>query len=313
MDKVQEISELLSDLKTDLRAEIIVEGLIENGLINNDWIVTVDGLFKRGYAKDLTSTENLEFDNQKMINFHLSRDGIYDSLPEGLFHPISDKATFNGHEMAVESRKERKREHEIRKFFAPFEQEFFNIRLLTERKERHILTRLIQGQMSDFFTKFWKIDESLNKELVEKMVAYLPFAQKIVGNYSLTFNLLESIIQEKISYNIIRSRNSDEFDFENDKTSGFTLGEASLSWDFVCGNTMMDLTPLVKITIGPIQNSPLVDYFEGGKIREFIDYFCGFFLPLEVDYTLVLETSNNKEFKLPELNEELIMGFDTYI
>jgi len=288
------ISQLLKNLDEDIRAEVLISGLIENDYIDTDWVVSCDGLFKRSYGKDLHSIDKLELEGRDNVSFHLSRDGFYDSLPEGLFHPMADKPLDSGSELAKESKKERKREFEIRKFFAPFEQEIFNVKLLIENKERQVLTKLIQGHMSDFFTKFWKIDQTFNKKLITRMVAYLPFVQKIIGDYNLAFKLLEHIIEEEVSYDVVRSRKSVDFEFENENTSSFTLGESSLSWDFVCGSTMADLTPLIEIKLGPICNSSLVDYFEGGKTRKFINYFCSFFLPLEVDYALLIETSSKK-------------------
>ena len=313
MKEVTDIKSILSGLFCDLRGEVIIAQLLENDFIDDNWVISLDGTFKRGYAKDMQALETLQLEGQELLNFHLSRDGFYDSLPEGLFHPVSDKPTENGHELAIESKKERKRENDIRKFFAPFEQESFNLKLQIEKKERIVLTKLIQGQMSDFFTQFWKTDNSLNKKLTKKMIAYIPFVQRIVGNFDLTFSLLEVIIEEKVSYKVVRTRNSDEFINNDDKSSGLALGEASLSWNFVCGSHTLDLTPLIEITLGPIIYSEVHDYFEGGNMRNFIDYFCSFFLPLDIDYALKFETNNTKDFMLVESGKELIMGFETHI
>lgn len=313
MDKAKVIQKILIGLDIDLKGEVIIEGLIENGYVKNDWITSYDGQFRRSFSKDLQFVDSLQSGNKELVNFHISRDGIYDSLPESLFHTVSDKPTESGHEMAIDSKKERKREGEIRRFFSLFEQESFLIRLLIERKEREFLARIVQGQLSDFFTKFWKADWSVDTKLLGKMVDYLPFMQKILGNFELTFNLLESIIEEQVSYNIIKNRKSDEFNFVNEETSGFTLGEASLSWDFVCGDAMMDLTPIIEISLGPLRKSPISDYIDRGKGIGFIDCFCSFFLPFEMDYSITLKTNKTREFVLSNSGEEVIMGFDTYI
>ena len=153
----------------------------------------------------------------------------------------------------------------------------------------------------------------MNRVLIEKMVTYLPFSQHIIGNFDMTFNLLEVILEEKVTYNIVRNRKNNNLNTDSNQISGFTLGKASLGWDFVCGDTMMDLTPLIEIKLGPVKESELSDYFDGGDKRIFIDYFCSFFMPFEVDYKIQLKSNNNKEFKLPVSSEVIVMGFDTYI
>lgn len=312
-DYTKIITELLVNLNVDLKAEVVIAGLIENNLLKDDWFVSLDGQFKRGFSKDLFSVDTQKFGDNRLTGFHLSRDGIYDVLPESLFHPISEKPIDNGHEMALDSKKEKKRENEIRNFFSPYEQESFFVRLLIEQKEREFLTNVAQGQLSDFFTRFWNVECSIKTSLFEKLIVYLPFSQKIVGNYDLTFDLLKTLIGEDVTYNIIRNRKSDDFIIDSDQQEGLTLGEASLSWDFVCGDTIMDLTPVIDIIIGPIQKNNISDYFKGGAMYSFIDCFCSFFLPFDMDYSQKLLTIETKEFILSDDSADTMVGYDTYI
>jgi len=310
---VREFKDLILNLKSDLKGEVIVAGLIENDLLLDDWVVSFDGQFARGFSRDLKSVESTIYKYAEVVNIHLTRDGIYDRLPEGVFHSVSDKPTEDGHELAKESKRQRKVESQSRAFFHPLEQELFKVLLHMEQNERSVLFRLIEGRSSALFTKFWKIDETIDQVLVEKMITYLPFASKFTGNFDFTFMLLESIIGEAVSYRILRKRNANEFVFESGNNEGFTLGKASLGWDLVCGDQTVDLTPIVVISVGPIKSFTSDDIFENDRINKFIHYFCSFFLPFDLDYSIVYESFNDVGFRLQEDGEKAIIGFNTYL
>jgi len=314
MEKDRYIMELLSAFEKDIKAEVLIAGLLENEFIDENWVASFDGIFKRGFTNDLQFIENIRYSEKEITNFHLSRDGIYDSLPEGLFHPIKDQPSDSAKQMAIESKKERKREEDARLFFKPYEQELFYLKLIVEKKEREFLTKLVQGKLNDIFIEFWKIDANMDVQLAAKLVAYLPFRESFIGHFNLTFNLLELLIEDKVNYTINRKGRvvEPEMKIGLDRNGG-ELGNSSLGWDLVCGSAITDLTPEVEITIGPIVKNSIEDFFVGGRLQLLLDCFISFFIPFEFESRLVIISPKTSEFILAESPEGAIFGYETYI
>ncbi|MGA9639356.1 MAG: hypothetical protein WBQ70_12750, partial [Flavobacterium sp.] len=126
------VVEEIEAIPYDIRAEVIANELIENYAIHHDEIAISNvGQFSRAYRSDvLAATVHLDdYGNQEYVTLALSRDSIYDSLPEGFTHSLSEN---NGDKSVVKMIKEhkyqKKQEAEARKFFAPFENEIFHYR-----------------------------------------------------------------------------------------------------------------------------------------------------------------------------------------
>ena len=60
---------------------------------------------------------------KELLTFHISHDSLYDILPDGLFHSIF--SDFNAENRGLEFEKLKTEEINARKFFIPFDYEFF--------------------------------------------------------------------------------------------------------------------------------------------------------------------------------------------
>ena len=88
--------EEIRNLNCDVKAEAQLTLALENGLQPEDFMVSSDSLFTREYSKDLVSGEIVEDPRKKqLLKLHLSRAGIFDQLPEGLFFAIPKKKANN--------------------------------------------------------------------------------------------------------------------------------------------------------------------------------------------------------------------------
>ncbi|MCK4748767.1 MAG: hypothetical protein KAT15_17055, partial [Bacteroidales bacterium] len=171
----------------------------ENGQIASDIITVPDGLFKRRFNPDISSAGVRRLNNdQEVIEIHITRDGIYDGLPAGLFHDYSSESATGGQGMARDSKKHRQIEEMARKFFLPFENEIFHQLVELELEERKILNRYNENLFDDIFSGFWKLDGSLPKKYLSRLVLLLHLAHKITGNTEMTARTLEIIIEEKV-------------------------------------------------------------------------------------------------------------------
>ena len=100
-----------ADLNKDFKAEVTAAEVAELGTPADHILILPSGAMKRPHQKDITSIEEelSEHNNKEYIIVKTPREGIYDMLPEGLFHsPLSHKAAKTEKEIikAIKQRKE---------------------------------------------------------------------------------------------------------------------------------------------------------------------------------------------------------------
>lgn len=137
-----------------LRAEAFCAALLDNGLYFDNLTIEFAGSFRRTYRNDIDKVliENEDQRNDR-ISLILNRDGIYDKLPEGLFHQsLGSGRTAALKDMIGEHRRYREEEKAARKFFQPIQQEIFRFAVMAEQEERNILFATLSGQVSEAFS-----------------------------------------------------------------------------------------------------------------------------------------------------------------
>ncbi|MCF6358400.1 MAG: type VI secretion system baseplate subunit TssG, partial [Draconibacterium sp.] len=263
-------------------AEYLVSNLIEEGVGINNILAVFDGQLKRNWSKDISRTIIEEFENgDEVLAVHLNRAGIYDSLPEALFHSFSSGSSVTGDEMAKESVKLKAEEKDIRLFFKPLENEIFfqGVRLAT--KESQVFSDIYSDSICGLIPDFWRIDENISSKFNTKLVKLLPFVHHIVGNYELTAKSLEFIINEKVSIDV--SHSEPERISEKNEQVGISLGECSLGEDTVMGSRISGFVGRLIFNIGPLENSEPSDFFNNGEVDRLLKSFYNYFIPIELD------------------------------
>ncbi|MCE5347249.1 MAG: type VI secretion system baseplate subunit TssG [Bacteroidales bacterium] len=314
MKDLENLINLINSYSSDIKAEVLIADLIQEGFLPSDFLIFFDSGFKRGYSKDILKAGKFPINNiQDTLAVYLSRDGLYDLLPEGLFHASPDSALSSGKGMASDSKKETKIEEETRKFFLPFENEFFYQRVQLELQERTILQKLNDNNLDDFFLDFWKIDRSLPKELIIKLSAMLPFAREIVGDFEMTANCLGAILEEDVTHKIQYSKSYTETN-RGHKDEKCSLGKTSLGVNFIIGAHLPENCKLIRFSIGPLKNNRIDSFLEKGDIAHFIDCFCNYFIPMEMDVEFdVIMPKELQNFVLGSDKTTSIMGYSTVI
>ncbi len=310
-----DISASINNLHHDIKAEAIIVDLIESGINPGDIIITPEGSFTRKFRRDISRAEVMRMNNgQEALSIRVTRDGLYDALPEGLFHDQASGQLNTGQEMAKESKKQKAEEKEARKFFLPFENEIFFQRVFLEMEERKILHRFSDNLFDDIYPEFWNFDRGLPHKLTSRLVLLLHFAHKIAGNLDLTAKALEIIIEEPVKVKRIRQQQQDTVSSgHSDDISEFTLGEAGLGIDTLCGHDD-DAGIIIEFVIGPLQHSTIDEYLEKGQMTKFLECFYGYFVPVEMDVVTTLEIEKDMQnFVLGEPSSEVILGYNAVI
>jgi len=104
LSRIEEISQYVNKLSFDLKAEMLVAVLAEQKIDRNEILAAFNGQFKRNWSRDIegSSAENLET-GEEILCLHLNRDGVYDTLPELLFHKNLETENQSAAEMAKDS------------------------------------------------------------------------------------------------------------------------------------------------------------------------------------------------------------------
>ncbi|MGB0949739.1 MAG: hypothetical protein ACPGU0_06495, partial [Marinirhabdus sp.] len=153
-EQLEAIYEELLSVFDDIRAEVIVSEITANSsATTTDFSIQNISTFSRSHRRDIQNHKNsLTNANHNTINLNLSRNGIYDNLPEGVFHdPLDPTLKAMTHQKRRE--KQKNEEKEARKFFQPIENEIFNQYVGVESAERSLIDKFSDIK-DNYFLRF---------------------------------------------------------------------------------------------------------------------------------------------------------------
>jgi hypothetical protein len=194
MDHLNYIANVIRTLQHDVRAEVIVNNLQENKDISEEqYVINKEGQFSRAYRFDVLDSKVVDynFDSKQMLSLDLSRDSMYDMLPEGITHSSKNDTLEKDVDVMIrEYKNQKKQQRSARKFFQPFENEMFRFGVSTENFENEFLYGLNGSAAPEMFYDFWNIDRNFPPLLVSKFIRLLPFAyKKVIFHWLLIFFL----------------------------------------------------------------------------------------------------------------------------
>jgi hypothetical protein len=310
MDRMQDIERLYRELISglcDVRTEAVMNQALKSQVRPEDFVILPNGHFYREYRQDLMGVDRLE-DNRRYdwLQLRLSRIGLYDLLPEGLFHQSSPgNRQHSAAEMAAASKLDKKKENSVRKFFQPLEHQFFLQRIQLEAAEEKLLEGIDGHLLNDYFFEFWQLPKGLPLKAGALLVLLLPYAHRISGNLDLMQDCLEILLHEQVAISTYRPGTS----FADSAPPG--LGNAMLGNDLVCGQTFEEDYPCLLYTIGPLQHTSPASYIAGGEQELLLQVFNNFFAPVEADIRIDLEIDPAKAAIRLSGEESPILGYST--
>lgn len=311
MEHLEHISQIITSFTHDIRAEVIIGDLLKTGDIKPDqYLIQKGGQFNRAYRFDVLNSEitDFDYDSAQLLKLTLSRDSIYDMLPEGVTHHSKNDVLGKGVDAMIKEYNIRKKQQKAaRTFFQPFENEFFRFGVETEEFESHFLHELNGSRAPDMFYDFWNVSRDFPPLLVSKFIKLLPFSYKIVGNIPLATHILSVLIEEDIS---VSDRECQQYSDEN---QGISLGESRLGIDLITGDSYDDYSKHLDIKIGPLKNATFTEFIHQGSKKKFVDMFYEHFFPIEVEIkTIVLLPEKQQKFEFSTTTQP-ILGYNTCI
>lgn len=284
-----------------LRCEALCGELVGSGVSFNDIIIQLNGSSRKRFGNDIEKISTPEGDTpgtEKVI-VEINRDGIYDTLPEGLFHqPTNSSVNQTIQDKVNNHRKLKEEERDARKFFQPFEQEFMHYGVKAELAGRDLTLDIFRGNTTKELNAIWEIPQTVPKEAANTLARIMPWVYYIKTDKKATLTVLqlllnkEAAIEEHIN---IRSNISNSLNTLNDQVLGYTsvLGtqteEPVLKWVF----KIKDIDP-----------GEMFLFTDGQPCFHLLNLFTEIFIPIEVDvqYEYLLK-------KTIEPNVDNILGY----
>ncbi|PSL30784.1 type VI secretion system baseplate subunit TssG [Chitinophaga ginsengisoli] len=307
---LEEVIDHIHRLHYDVRAEVVVGELLDNDVREADVAVQMKNVFTRAFNKDILDAQ-LD-DSQPyhpFVTLTLSRDGLYDRLPEGLFHTFSSQKKQEVSEMVANYKKHQQEEQEARKFFRPLEHEFFLQRVFLEQREKHLLFDAFGKDADALFLSFWGIPQGLPKGPVNKLIRLLPYIHRIAGNLQLVQLYLEAILDEPVEI----SRENGPVAVSTGNQTG--LGDCRLGVDTMTGNLFYTDMPRVLVKVGPLQQHRVYDFLSWQPYGKLLETCLGFLMPADVEVETLLEPHpDEKQVVVADSRyKEGIMGYNFFL
>ena len=299
-----EINSLEKELKRsgrNIKPEVLVSQSVENGFDQERFIIRCNGTFKRAFSKEIASITQKKHKNNTYLQIDISRSGICDHLPEGLFlpHPSASIQDIAG---VVESYNQNKKiEEDTRLFFQPIENELFLQKVKLDQEECDLLEGLQSGLLNNYFKNFWELPQSISPSFTGTFIKLLPHAHKIAGNLPLMSHSLEQLLSEQVAITRYTTAGTVVSPAEQS-----LLGDCCLGVDAVAGKEFNEGDLVARVIIGPLSSSHITDYMEGGERHLLVKTFADFFLPAGMDMELLITT--NKETITLENSREAVLG-----
>jgi len=264
-----------------------------------DFLVFYEGNFKRNYLDDISRIEKKNLPgHQNLLHFFLNRDGIYDKFPEGLFHRIDRFVKFDE---TLDS-KSFKEEYELqkkeiiyaRKFFQPFENEFFEKSLSIETTFGKNVSNPFQTFVDIFPTGIETFD--IKGGYYCNIVSFLSFLSEIRGNKTKLQFFLKSLLQSKVEINQIESLQLIEF--TDNRTVGI-LGNSVLGDDSFIGRQYSDFCILWNVTVFT-QSSSMSRFVGNREFDDLIKFVKNNLIPAGIELRLEYSCDQYPDFTLSD-------------
>ena len=293
----------------DIRGEVLARLIVEKyDLQTEQALFRPRDYFQRWGRKDVLEVSEgySEGLGKEVFWLDLSREGMFDALPESIFlHPDDDYP-----DDTYRVKKLSEQEAAARKFLLPFEQLFYWLRLENERNEARSENELEDWWRALLNDGHWaSVGSTLDAEQQKILTQMTPYLSDIVGAWSSTEQWLSIFLKTDIK---IVEAPPPNYPLPPELQK--RTGEGILGRDFVIGDHFSDGIPIAKIVIERLTCETLSHYLPGGNARVVLEELLSVLLPVEIPYEIALGLAiPSDEFYLGEERKSAILGHTTCI
>lgn len=310
------LSNILADtFDFDFRAEVVAAEMIDNGVPAEQIMILMLGSRKRAFRKDVDAVtdEISDYNNKEYTLITTHKEGIYDMLPQGIFHaPTLPKAAKTQKEIIDNIKKHRVEESNARRLFLPYEAAINHLRIQMAVFESRLDKGAHHNDLVDLFKNYWEIFKELDTNQSDIFLQVLPLVHDIRDDYEAAATIFELLFSLPVK---ITSRHQGPVKCANPVFS--SLNDTRLGINFTTGNAVYDGgEDEIVVTIGPIDNAQLKQFMPGAKNSKILEMLCDYLLPAHIDITTSFELyDTDKTMRLADKENDYnsTMGLSTYL
>ncbi|WP_027385418.1 type VI secretion system baseplate subunit TssG [Chryseobacterium gregarium] len=300
-------------LQTDFKAEAVAVNLLKyHRAVSNIFIDRI-GINDRAYLKDIKniSSNYLGFD-EEVFTIETYREGIYDYLPEGVFHPPSLGASRKNVDTVVrEIRKQKRVEEDARKFFKPFELEIFFTEISALLKEYDFDISSDTDALLNTVSELWPLIKMMDKQNAYVFIYILPFFHQIRGDKKWFERCMSAFLQIPVKVTF----SSNVIDRVEEQDDSMLLGNSRLGVTYIPSGRHMDGQRNWVVNIGPIPYEEMKKYIRGNVFRKVLQTMYDYFLPVNVEVEENFITEKQEYSFALDLDERNAsrLGYSTFL
>lgn len=299
----------------DFKAEVAAAEMIENGIDADRILIMMLGAAKRTFRKDVheVSEEVSHYDQKQYTIIKTHKEGIYDMLPEGLFHsPTMPKSAVDEKEIIKEIKRNHELEANARKFFQPYEVAINQLRIQMALYENRLDKRLHNNDLVNIFARQWDIFKYLDARQANIFIHLIPLIHDTRDDYPVASIIFELIFLVPVSITLRKQQpvplNKDEL---------LPGEQVFLGVNFTTGNkTLFTGDDEISIVIGPMKNHQLAGFMDNGTSGKVLEMLCDYLLPAHLDTSIAYELEDSdKSMRLADKSNDYnaTVGLSTYL
>jgi type VI secretion system protein ImpH len=315
MNRDQFTSMLLSCLDDDFKAEVVAAEMAEHGIDHDRILVMMLGALKRTHSKDVSSIDEeiSNYNHKEYIVVKTPREGIYDMLPQGLFHRPAMLKPGQTETDLIKSIKQRKKEEaDARKFFLPFEAAINYLRMQMVLYENRLDKRSHYNDLVNIFADHWEIFKYFHARQANIFLHLIPIIHDVRDDYPVIQTIFEMLLLLPVKIELRRQQ-----PFHPAEPYLSKMGDSLLGVNLTTGNELFDEgADEILISIGPMPKDVRHEFMPGARNYNMLQLLKDYFLPVHLD--VVTEYVMDEGDRVMRLMDEesafnAVLGEDTYL
>ena len=297
----------INQLYTDFRSDVIAAGLVEQGFDIDRILMLRKSTDANGTGKEIESMEiRPDFETgEDTLRISTNRRGIYDKIPESLFHPPSFSPKNTGKESILEEiRRHREEEFFIRRFFSLFEAETERARIEIQLTELRYDKPENHRTFVDTMLPYWPVIRLMDLRTAILFVRTVPYIVKLRNSYRWSADAMTAILGQQVS---IKLRSSSRV---RPKIRFPRLGNMKLGVNFVLRGDFIDTDPTAEICVYP-SVSMIKDFLPKSIGYRIVEALADLLLPtLSNREIIILGKEDEKTSRLRDANTPCYLGIN---
>ncbi len=302
----------VNDIETDYKAEVVAADLIEQDFDPSRIFLLRESGARRGFGKDIEDII-LRFSEHELTDFlyiKTNREGIYDILPEGLFHQsIHKRLNKDKEDILDEIKVHRFEELHARRFFQLFEVEADTTLIEAALYEIRYDKKISHKNFIGIFLPYWPILKLMKRKQAIIFMYIIPILHKIRNRFSDIEEAISLILDAPVHIDMIKLPAKEAGSYFESK-----IGENKLGVDWVLGKSFDDGKYDVKITIGPISSKKMEYFLEPAIGNTILEALCNLFFSSNVfiikEFKILPQDAS---FVLSDQKTNTYLGISTFV